>query len=107
MSKQYHRPPFSEANLVMSAETTKAAKIPGPKIFSSCQAGLQTAAVDRGPDNYGGRTIFIEHKMFGSNITRDLLKGFHKVWPRRFCCWQKGFLWHRTRSETVCVSPEP
>jgi hypothetical protein len=26
MSKQYHRPPFSEANLVMSAETTKAAK---------------------------------------------------------------------------------
>jgi len=26
MSKQYHRPPFNEANLVMSAETTKAAK---------------------------------------------------------------------------------
>jgi hypothetical protein len=26
MSKQYHRPPFSEANLVVSAETTKAAK---------------------------------------------------------------------------------
>jgi len=26
MSKQYHRPPFNEANLVMSAESTKAAK---------------------------------------------------------------------------------
>jgi len=28
MSKQYHRPPFNEANLVMSAETTKAAGSP-------------------------------------------------------------------------------
>ncbi|PYL96265.1 MAG: hypothetical protein DMF18_06255 [Verrucomicrobia bacterium] len=26
MSKQYHRPPFNEANLVMAAETIKAAK---------------------------------------------------------------------------------
>jgi len=41
MSKQYHRPPFNEANLVMSAETTKAAKTTADttKTAGSAKAG--------------------------------------------------------------------
>jgi hypothetical protein len=45
MSKQYHRPPFNEANLVMSAETTKAAKTTADttKTAGSPKAGAHAA----------------------------------------------------------------
>jgi len=45
MLKQYHRPPFNEANLLMSAETTKAAKTTADttKTAGSPKAGAHAA----------------------------------------------------------------
>ena len=72
MLKQYHRPPFNEANLLMSAETTKAAKTTADttKTAGSPKAGAHAADA--------ANTLRFRPSSFGSRLNRTKCLGL--VW---------------------------